>query len=158
MHVARQHLLAGARFAGDENRGLARRDLLGELDDAGHGVVAVDQFAAVVGDGGEHRGDQFRVRRQRDVFLGAGMDGRDRGARIGPGAAGDDRHMDVLGLEPRHQIADIERDIDHQEVGAAAGTQHRQRLGNVGRVGDGRSLVHRDLGRGRELTFERADD
>ena len=133
-------------------------DLLGELDDARHGVVAVDQFAAVVGDGGEHGGDQFGVGRQRDVFLGAGLDRGDRGARVGRGAAGDDRRVDVLGLEPGDQLADVERDVDHQQVGAAAGAQHGERLGDVRGVGDRRALVHRDLGRGGELAVERADD
>ena len=43
-------------------------------------------------------------------------------------AAGDDRHVDALGVEPLHQVADVERDVDHQQVGAAAGAQHGQRL------------------------------
>ena len=49
-------------------------------------------------------------------------------------AAGDDRHGDVLGFEPRDQVADVDRDLDHQQVGAAAGAQHAQRhLGVVRR-------------------------
>ena len=43
-------------------------------------------------------------------------------------AAGDDRHVDALGVEPRDQVADVERDVDHQQVGAAAGAQHGERL------------------------------
>ena len=80
VHEARQHFLAGAAFAGDEHGGVRARDLLGELDDLRHGVVAVDHLARVVGDGGEHGRDQIGIGRQRDVFFGAGMDGIDRGA------------------------------------------------------------------------------
>ena len=111
-------------------------DLLRELDHARHGVVAIDQFAPVVGDRGKHRGDQFGVGRQRDVFLGAGVDGGDRGAGVGRGAAGDDRRMDAFGLERGDQFADIDGDIDHQQVGAAAGAQHGERLAAVGGMGD----------------------
>ena len=53
---------------------------------------------------------------------------------------------------------DVERDLDHHQVGAAAGAQHRQRLVDAFGVGDGCAAVHRDLGRGGELALERADD
>ena len=86
------------------------------------------------------------------------MDGGDRGAGVGGGAAGDDRRVDVLGFEPVHELADVDRDIDHQQIGAAAGAQHGERLGDVGGVGDRGALIHRDLGRGGELAVERADD
>ena len=158
MHVARQHLLAGAAFAGDQHRGVGGGDLLGELDHLRHRVVAIDHFAVVVGDGREHRRDQLGVGRQRDVFLGAGVDGVDRGARVIGDAAGDDRHVDALGVEPRHQVADVEGDVDHQQIGAAAGAQHGERLLVVLGVGDRCALVHRDLARGGELASERADD
>ena len=71
----------------------------GELDDLRHGVVAVDQLAAVVGDGGEHGRDQLGIGRQRDVFLGAGVDGGDRGAGVVLDAAGDDRHVDAFSCD-----------------------------------------------------------
>ena len=158
MHIARQHLLAGAGFAGDQHRSVAGRDLQRELDDARHGVVAKNEFARVVGDGGQHRGDQFRVRRQRDVLFGAGLNGDDRGAGVGRGAAGDDRRVNVLGLQPGYQLADRQGDIDHQPVGAAPGAQHRQRLSDIGGVRHRRALVHRQLGRGGELAVESAND
>ena len=158
MHIARQNFLAGAGFARDQHGGFAGGDLLGKLHHARGGVVAIDQIAAVIGDGGEHGGDQLGVRRQRDVFLGAGMDRGDRGAGVGRGAAGDDRGMDAFGLERRDQSADVDRDIDHQQVGAAARAQHGERLAAVRGVGDERALVHRDLGRGGELAIECADD
>ena len=158
MHVARQHFLAGAGFAGDQHRGVGGRDLLRELDHLRHRLVAIDQLARVVGDGGEHGRDQLGVGRQRDVFLGAGMDGGDRGAGVVGDAAGDDRHVDAFGLEPHHQVADVEGDVDHQQVGAAAGAQHGERLLDRFGVGDAGALVHRDLGRGGELALEGADD
>ena len=139
--VTRDHLLAGAGLAGDQHRGVARRDLLGELDHVRHRLVAIDQLAGVVGDGGEHRRDQLGIGRQRDVFLGAGVDGGDRRARVVAHAAGDDRHRDALGVETAHQVADVERDIDHQQVGAAAGAQHVERLLDRLGVGDARALV-----------------
>ena len=108
VNVARQHFLAGAGFAGDQHRGVAAGDLLRQLDDSRHAVVAIDQFAGVVGDGGQHGGDQFGVGRQRDVFLGAGVNGGDRGAGVGGDAAGDDRGVNVLGFEPLHQVADVD--------------------------------------------------
>jgi hypothetical protein len=63
MQVARQHFLAGAAFAGDQHGGIRAGDLLGELDHAGHGVVAIDHLAPIVGDGGEHRRDQIGIGR-----------------------------------------------------------------------------------------------
>ena len=158
VHIARQHFLAGARFAGDQNRGVARRDLQRKLDHARHRLVAIDEFTRVVGDGGQHRGDQFRVRRQRDVLFRACLDGGDRGAGIGRGAAGDDRRVDMLGFQCGHQVADGDGDIDHQEIGAAPGSQHGHRLRDVRSVGDRRAPIHRELGRGGELAVESAND
>ena len=121
MHEAGEHLLAGAGLAGDQHRGIARRDLLRELHHSRHGVIAVDEIAMIVRDRRQHSRDQFGVRRQRDVFFRAGVDRRDRGARVGRSAAGDHRNGDVLGLEPRDQIADVDRDLDQQQVSAAPG-------------------------------------
>ena len=77
------------------------------------------------------------------------MDRGDRGARIVGDAAGDDRHVDVLGLEPHHQVADVEADVDQQQVGALAAAQHAHGLLAVLGVGHRRAVVHGDLGRGR---------
>ncbi len=110
-----------------------------------------------MGDGGEHRRDQFGVGRQREIFLCAGMDRGDGGAGVVVDAAGGDRHMHVFGGKPVDEIADVEPDIDHDEVGAA-GAKHLQRLLGVHRVGDVRTPLDGDLGRRRELAFERSDD
>ena len=72
--------------------------------------------------------------------------------------ARDDRDVDVLGLQALHQVADIDAYVDHQQVGAAAGAEHPERLLDVLRVGDGRALVDSKLGRLRELAFQGADD
>jgi len=106
----------------------------------------VYQVTGIVGDGGQNGGDQFRVGRQRDVFLGAGVDRGDRRPGVVGDAAGDDRYMNMLGFEPHHQIADIEGDVDQQEVGALAAAQHPHRLFMVLRMGHGSAIVHRDLG------------
>ena len=158
MDVARQHFLAGAGFAGDHHRGVGAGDLLRQPDHFRHRLVAIDQIAGIVGDGGEHRGDQFRIGRQRDVFLGAGVNGGDRGAGVAGDAAGDDGDVDVFGLEPDHQVADVERDVDQQQVGALAAAQHAHRLLVVLRMGHGGAIVHGDLGGGRELALQCAND
>src|SRR6202020_3570597 len=87
--ITRQHFLAGAGLAGDHDGSVRTRDLLGEFDDLGHGVVAIDEVARVIGDRSEYGGDQFRIRRQRNIFLGAGVDRGDRGAGIVGDAPGD---------------------------------------------------------------------
>ena len=154
----REHLLAGAGLAGDQHRSVARRNLLGKLHDMRHRVVAIDEVAMVVGDCGQDSRDQLGVRRQRDVFFRARVNGGHGGARVGRGAACDHRHGDVLGLEPRNQVADIDRDLDHQQVGTAARAQDAQRDLGIVRVGDGRALVHRELGGKRELAAQRSDN
>src|SRR5579859_7018373 len=119
---------------------------------------ATIEVAGIVGDGGQHRGDQFWIRRQRDIFLGAGMDRGNRGAGVRGDAAGDDRNMDVLGLEPHHEVADVEPDIDQEEVCALAAAQHRQGLLVALGMGDGGAIVHRDLGGCGELALQGAND
>jgi hypothetical protein len=86
------------------------------------------------------------------------VDRGDGGAGVIGDTAGDDRHMDVFGLEPDHQVADIEGDVDQQQVGALAAAQHAHRLLVVFRMGDGSAIVHRDLGGGRKLALQGAND
>ena len=59
--------------------------------------VAPHEGAAVGGHRLDDRRDEVGIGRQGDVFAGAGLDRRDRGARIRAGAAGDDRRADPLG-------------------------------------------------------------
>jgi hypothetical protein len=158
MDIARQHFLAGARFARDHHRRIGAGDLLRQLDHLAHHLVAIDQVAAVIGDGGENGGDQFRIRRQGDVFFGAGMDRGDRGAGIGGDAAGDDRYMDVFGFQPHHEVADVEGDIHQQEVCALAAAQHAHRLIMAFGMNHGGAVIHGDLGGGGELALEGTND
>ncbi len=156
--VARQHLLAGAALAGDQDRGVGGRDLVGELDDGLHRLVLEDELVALVGDGGEHGCDQLGVGRQRQVFLGAGADRVDGAARIGADATGHDRRADALAGQPAHQQADVERDVAEDEVGAVAAAQRRQALLDVERVDDLGAARHRDLGGRADLALQAADD
>ena len=123
-----------------------------------HDLVAVDQLARVVGHGRQHGCDQLGIGRQRDVFLGARVDGGDGCACIVADAAGDDRRGDALGFEPQHQVTNVERDVHHQQIGAAARAQHVERLIDIDGVRDTGALVHRELGRGCELAVEASDD
>ena len=91
-----------------------------------HRRVAIEQRVALLGDRLEHRGDQLGVGRQRDVFLGAGLDGADRGAGIGADAAGHHRHADALRRQAVDQAGDVELHVHHHQVGALAGAQRRQ--------------------------------
>ncbi len=86
------------------------------------------------------------------------MDRGDRGAGVVGDAAGDDRHVDVFGLEPHHQVADVEGDIDQQQVGALAAAQHPHRLFVILRMGHGSAVVHGDLGGCRKLALQCAND
>ncbi len=109
-------LLAGAALAGDENRGVRACDLVGELDDLGHGGVAIEKVRAFPRDGSDDRGDQFGVRGQGNVFLCPGADGVDGGGGVGFGAAGDNRYGDALGVESSDQRWDIDHDVDQQQI------------------------------------------
>ena len=158
MDIARQHFLAGPRLAGDQHRRIGRRDLLRKLDHVRHCLVAIDQLARVISDCGKHGRNQLRVRGQRNVLLGAGMNGGDRSPRVVADTAGDDRHRDAFGLEPQHQIANVTGDVHHQQVGATAGAQHVECLLDRVGVGDAGASRHRDLGGGGELSLKAADD
>ena len=92
-------------------------------------------------------------RQYQPRWYGGSRYGGDRGACVGGDAAGDDRHVNVLGFELGHEIAYVDCDIDHHQVGAAAGAQHGERLGAVLRMGHARALVHGDLGGRRELAL-----
>ena len=154
--VAGQHLLAGAALARDEDRGVRARDLIGELDHPLHGGVAPHEGAAVGGHRLDHRGDQLRVGREWDVFLGAGLDGGHRRLGVRGDAAGHDGRADALGRQRRDEFTDGEADIDHDEVGAL-GAQHGEALLDAVRLGHGGAAAHGDLRGGDELAVEPSD-
>jgi hypothetical protein len=86
------------------------------------------------------------------------MDRGDSSAGIVGDAAGDDRGVDVLGLEPHYEVADVEGDVDQQQVGTLAAAQHAHRLLVILCVGHGGAVLHRDLGGGGELALQCAND
>ena len=59
---------------------------------------------------------------------------------------------------PGDQIANVDRDLDQQEVGAAPGPQHAQCDFGVVRMGNGCALLHGELCRERKLAVECSDD
>ena len=130
----------------------------GELHDLGHGLVAVDEIVGIGGDRGENGGNQFGIGRQRHIFRGAGADRFDGGAGIGLDAAGDDRHMNALCFKFRDQLRDVAGDVDHQQIGAAAGAQHLHCGDDIFSVGNGRPAIDRDFGRRHQLSVQRTND
>jgi hypothetical protein len=97
-----------------------------------------------------------------------GMDERRRAALLIETHAvrGDDRLRSDLGagryehgaVHGVFQFANGDRDIDHEQIGAAPGAQHGKRLRDIRGMGDGGAAVHRELCRGGELASKRADD
>ena len=136
MNKARHQLLAGARGAGNQNVGLGPRHLPGETEDARGGRVFEDKGVAVLGDGFENRRDKLSVRRQRNELASARLDCADRGVGVGIDAAGDDRHDDVLAIKACDKPRDIELDVDHEQIGASAGAQARERRLDVVHMAD----------------------
>jgi hypothetical protein len=121
--------------------------------------IAVDHHRpVVVGDGGQHGGDQLRVGRQRDELLGPRLDRRGRAHGVRAHPAGHHRHPDPLGLVGRDQGPDVQGVVDHQQVGALAGAQ---RVGggldglHVAHLG---ARAHRHLHGGGELPVQSSDD
>ena len=145
MQSAGNEFLAGAAFAGDQHRRIGRRHLLRDPQHPRHRRVVGDDGVAVFGDGLKDRGDQLRIRRQRNVFLCPGVDRADRGARIVADAAGHDRNVDPLGGQGGAEVGDRQFDVDHDQVGAAAAAQGVQRgIDGIG-MGDRCSAFDRDL-------------
>ena len=158
MQVPRQHLLAGAGFAGDQHRGLGPRDLLRPAHAGAHRRVAHDQGVGFARRRLENRRDQIRVRRQREEFLRAGADRAHRRLRVGGAAAGDHRQADPLAPERADEAADIVADLDQGEIDARGAAQpFDSGLGIVGLV-EPRPARDRDPRRLAEIAGERADD
>ena len=74
--VAGHQLLAGAVLPGDQDGSVAGRYLVGHPQHRTHGGIAADDGMAFLHDRLQHGGDQLGIGWQRDVFLGAGADGR----------------------------------------------------------------------------------
>ena len=126
VQVAGQHFFAGAAFAGDQHAGVRGGDLIGQFEGGGHHRVGVNDGALVLAYGGQNGGDQFGVRRQGDVLLGAGADGGLGGLGVGVDAAGDHRCVDALGFHRLQQAWRRQPHVDHHQIGAASIAQSGQ--------------------------------
>ena len=158
MQVARQHLLAGARFTRDQHRCLGTCDLLGAAHAGLHRRIAHDEGVRLPGGGFEDGGDEVGVRRQRQEFLRAGSDRADRGLGVRMAAAGDDGHEDALAGEGGDEGADVMDDLDQHEIDAGGAAQPLEpRLRIVGLV-EPCAARDRDPRGLAEIAGERADD
>ena len=158
MDVAREHFFTRAALAGDEDRSLGWRDLLGQAHDALHRRIAIDEGVAVDRDRLQYGGDQFGIRGQGDIFLGARFDRAHRRIGIVADAASDDRNEDALQLQTLDHPRDVELHVHHQQIGALAGAQRAEAMLDIVRMGDGRAAIERDLAGGAEMAVERADN
>jgi hypothetical protein len=158
MHIFGDDFLAGAAFPGDENGGFRAGHLLGHLDDALHGRVAIEEIRGLARHCGDDGRNELGIGRQGDIFLGAGADGVDGGSGIGLDAAGHDRNGDALGFEPGDQPGNVHHHVDQQQVGALAAAQRRQGNLDGRRVGHLGAAVHGHLGSGGELALKGPDD
>ena len=152
MEVAGDDFLAGARLAGDHHAGVRRRDLIGQTQNLRHCRVPVHEGVGLLRHCFQNRRDQIGVGRQRDVFLGAGADRVDRQFRIGTDAAAHDGHGDALGLEAGAQPGHVEADVDHDQIGALAGSKRGQRRVDGIDVGDLGAVLEGDLAGGCDMT------
>ncbi len=116
-----------------------------------HRRIGRDHRPFVVGHGGQDGGDQVRLGRQGDELLGPGADGVGRLARVSVDAAGDDRHMDALGVVGGDQGGDVDAVVDHQQVRALPPAQLLGRLIGALDVLDLGAVRHGHLHRRRQL-------
>jgi hypothetical protein len=117
--VAGDDLLAGAAFAGDEQRCARLRKLGGAGDAAAHRrVFGNHRRVGFARDRFEDRRDQVAVRRQRQIFAGAGDDRRARSLDILIGARGNQRNPDALRPQPGKKRRDVLTDVADDQVDA----------------------------------------
>jgi hypothetical protein len=121
--MARQHFLAGARFAQDQHRGIGRRNLFGPVYRLVHRGIAHDHRVGLAGGRLQDGGDEVGVRRQRQELAGALADGAGSGFRVVAGAAGDDRHRDALAGQRAHHRAHVVREVTQHDVDASVRAQ-----------------------------------
>ena len=158
MNVARQHLLAGARFTRDQHRGVGGRDLFGAVHGFLHGRVAHDHRVGFAGGRFQDGGDQVRIGRQRQELARALANGAGSRLCVVAGAAGDHRHRDAFGGERAHHRAHVVRQIAQHEVDAPVRAQPRQAGIGVIRLVELRAARDRDPRCLTEFASQRADD
>ena len=157
--MAGNHFLTRAGFAGNQNGGLGRRHLLGQLDHRGHRLVAIDQVAALLCDGlqGPPRSSPdpaaaeyipWRPARIADTAAWASVSTPQ--ATTGTWT----RSFWSFRISP----GNVEMHLDHQKVGAPAGSEYLQGSLDIVGMGDLSAALHRDLRSRRQLTAKGSDN
>jgi hypothetical protein len=151
VYEARQQFLTGARRTDDQDAGLARRDPVRQREKCLGKRIGVYDGMLLVRRRRQNSPDQVRIRRQRQIFSGAGSNrGHGRG-RVVAEAAGDDRNADPLRLHLRDQSADVEPNVREHQVHTFAGAQRLQRHAQIFRVQDLGAACHSDTACSAEL-------
>ena len=146
------------QLAGDENGCFRWRDLIRHGDDPGGRFILEDELMGLVGDGGQHSGDEGGVGGQGHVFLGARADRIHRAARVGADAAGDNRRANPFARKRSDKQADIEHDVRHDEVGTATLPELRERELDSARMRHLGAFFDGDFRRCADLAAETAYD
>ncbi|GAC1633527.1 MAG: hypothetical protein NVS9B10_28900 [Nevskia sp.] len=152
MERARDQLLAGAGFAGDQHRDLRLRQPADRAEHVLHRRRLADDRGARLGRlrlrhghallrGTAHeRGDAVDVERLRQVFEGAAAERGDGGIEIGMRGDDDDRQLRPQRAHALHQRQAIEAghaDVRDQDVGTLGILVQRvQQLGRAGKAPD----------------------
>ena len=136
VQVFRHHLLAGAALAGDQHGGIGGGDLVGELDDPRHGgssrqissraSSATAAITAAISSASGGSG-MYSLAPARMALTAARALVSVPQATTGTWM----RSASSAAISPR----DVEHDVDQQQVGAAAGAQHGERVLDAWRRG-----------------------
>ena len=113
----------------------------------------MDDGVVFLGHGFQDGGNQVRARRQGYVFLGSGADGPDRRLGVVADATGDDGQRNPFRFQGFDESADIERHVDHHQVGALADSQRRQAGIRGVYLFDPGAALNSDLAGGADLAF-----
>ena len=130
-------------------------------DSGGDGVVAVHISSALSGTFGVAQrtaadlGPAIRVVDSKSAAMGTGFVAL---AAARAAAAGDDLDMDAFGLQRLDHAADVQLDVDHDQIGALAGAERRHRFVDVVDLSDLGTARERDLAGGADVTRKRSDD
>ena len=117
MDIAGHNLFTGPGLSGDQDRGVGGCNLVGQLDHPLGCGIAVNDAGAFFGNGFQNRSNQFRIRRQGNVFLGPGADGGSGGLRVSTvHAAGNDGRIDPLRQQGLTQALYIQAHVDQDDI------------------------------------------
>ena len=158
MDVPRDDLLAGARLAADQHRGVGTRNLFGTPDGRQHHRVARDHRVTFSGRRLQHRRDQFRVRRQWQEVLRTIPHSPQR--LLGPALqpACNDGDGDPFVSQRPHEAADVLADLAQHKLNTCVATEIDQASHDVVRLIKTRATGRGDHGRLAELAGQRPDD